>query len=62
MSSTGPPADDPDHLTAAQADVVRTAVRDARHRRMTDGGWQLVGSERLPWAYYERPTDRPAEP
>lgn len=34
----------------------------ARHRRMTDDGWQLVGSEQLPWAYYKRMTDRPAEP
>jgi len=34
----------------------------ARHRRMTDEGWQLVGSERLPWAYYKRRTDRPARP
>ncbi len=32
----------------------------ARHRRMTDEGWQLVGSEQLPWAYYKRRTDRPA--
>lgn len=38
------------------------AATSGRHQRLTEQGWQLVGTMRFPWAYYARPTDRPAEP
>lgn len=38
------------------------AATGTRHQRLTEQGWQLVGTMRFPWAYYARPSDRPAEP
>ena len=31
-------------------------------RALLAQGWQRIGSGRFPWAYYQRPTGRPADP
>ncbi len=38
------------------------AATGGRHQRLIEQGWQLIGTMRFPWAYYARPTDRPAQP
>jgi hypothetical protein len=33
-----------------------------RHARLQQQGWQLIKTMRIPWAYYKRRLDKPAEP
>jgi len=38
-----------------------TAFGRGRHRELLAEGWERIGSMWFPWAYYARPTRRPAE-
>jgi hypothetical protein len=44
-----------------QWEHLRVTAFQRRHRQLLDEGWQRVGSMWFPWAYYVRPTLRPAE-
>ncbi|MBP2217010.1 Rid family detoxifying hydrolase [Arthrobacter sp. CAN_C5] len=44
-----------------QWEHLRVGAFGARHKDLLQGGWQRIGSMWFPWAYYKRPTGKPAK-
>jgi hypothetical protein len=44
-----------------QREHLRVGAFGARHRDLLQGGWQRIGAMWFPWAYYKRPTGKPAK-
>lgn len=44
-----------------QWEHLRVGAFGARYKNLQQAGWQRIGSMWFPWAYYKRPTGRPAD-